>query len=86
MSLAAGIEAGDTIRERIIEHWRELLGIERVAPQDHFIHIGGNSLLATMLANRLEEELGVRPELTELFGTLDDVVAVYENLVRPKEA
>jgi len=49
-----------TIRERIVNHWRELLGIERVEPR--IIHPRRRqSLLASMLANRLERNWGCGP-------------------------
>jgi hypothetical protein len=57
-------------------HWRELLGVETVAPGDDFLAVGGNSMLATMLANRIEDELGVRPPVVELFATFEQVVAM----------
>ena len=63
-------------------HWRELLGVEAPSPGDDFISLGGNSMLATMLANRIEDELGVRPEVIELFTTLERVVAQCEALLR----
>ncbi len=69
------------LEHRIAAHWRELLGIELVRPGDHFIELGGNSMLATMLANRLEQELGVRPTVTDLFNTLHNVAAACAQLL-----
>jgi Phosphopantetheine attachment site len=63
-------------------HWRELLGVETPRPSDDFISVGGNSMLATMLANRIEDELGVRPEVVELFTTLEQIVALCEAMLR----
>jgi len=63
-------------------YWRELLGIEAPSPGDDFIALGGNSMLATMLANRLEDELGVRPEVVDLFTTLAGMVALCEAMLR----
>jgi acyl carrier protein len=63
-------------------HWRELLGVETPRPSDDFIGLGGNSMLATMLANRIEDELGVRPEVVDLFTTLERIVALCEALIR----
>ncbi|HEU4730405.1 MAG TPA: phosphopantetheine-binding protein [Kofleriaceae bacterium] len=63
-------------------HWRELLGVEAPRPGDDFIALGGNSMVATMLANRIEDELGVRPEVIDLFTTLGQTAALCEALLR----
>lgn len=70
-----------SIEDTIADYWRELLGTETVKPGDDFIALGGNSMLATMLANRLEDELGIRPEIVELFATLEHVARVCEGLL-----
>jgi acyl carrier protein len=70
-----------TLQDRIAAHWRDLLEVDRVQPGDHFIELGGNSMLATMLANRIEQELGVRPTVTDLFDTLHNVAATCEQLL-----
>jgi acyl carrier protein len=62
-----------SVEETIAGYWRELLGVEVVNPSDDFIGLGGNSMLAMMLANRIEDELGVRLEVVELFATLGQV-------------
>ena len=59
---------------RIAGYWRELLGVEVVRPTDDFIGLGGNSMLAMMLANRIEDELGIRLEIVELFATFGHIV------------
>jgi len=58
---------------RIAGYWRELLGVEVVRPTDDFIGLGGNSMLAMMLANRIEDELGIRLEIVELFATFGQI-------------
>lgn len=69
------------VEATIARHWRELLGIDAVAPTDHFIQLGGDSVRATMLANRLEDELGVRPSVVRLFTTLAEVARHCEALL-----
>jgi len=64
-------------------HWRELLGVEAPRGSDDFIALGGNSMLATMLANRIEDELGVRPQVVDLFTTLDQTVALCQAMLGP---
>ena len=70
------------MQQRLAGYWSELLGLQEIAPGDHFISLGGNSLLATMLANRIEEDLGIRPMMGELFNTLEEVATLCEQLVQ----
>ena len=70
-----------SVEATIARHWRELLGVDAVAPTDHFIQLGGDSVRATMLANRIEDELGVRPSVVELFTTLAEVARHCEALL-----
>jgi acyl carrier protein len=70
-----------SIQDTIAGYWRELLGVDAVQPDDDFIGLGGDSMRATMLANRIEDELGVRPEIAELFTTLALVARHCEDLL-----
>ena len=70
------------MEQRIAGYWGELLGLQEIGRGDHFIALGGNSLLATMLANRIEEDMGIRPSMGELFNTLGEVATSCEQLVR----
>jgi acyl carrier protein len=70
-----------SIANTIADYWKELLGVEVVNPGDDFIDLGGDSVRATMLANRIEDELGVRPEIAELFTTLEQVARNCEALL-----
>ncbi|HYO69987.1 MAG TPA: phosphopantetheine-binding protein [Archangium sp.] len=70
------------MEQRLAGYWSELLGLQEIGRGDHFISLGGNSLLATMLANRIEEELGIRPMMGELFNTLEEVATLCEQLLQ----
>jgi len=74
-----------SIEDTIAGYWRLLLDIEVVQPTDDFIGLGGDSLRATMLANRIEDELGVRPEIAELFTTLAEVARHCEALLAERD-
>jgi Phosphopantetheine attachment site len=52
--------------DAICGYCRELLDVTEVPRDALFLEIGGNSLLATMLANRLEEDHGVRPCIEDI--------------------
>lgn len=64
----------DDTHDTLAEYVRELIGIEEVGQDDLLLDIGGNSLIATMLANRVELAWEFRPTMVELmtckFGEL----------------
>jgi acyl carrier protein len=66
--------------------WKDLLGVEVVRPEDHFLEIGGNSLMATVLSNRIENELGVEVSMVELFNTLRAVATLCDELRQEQNA
>ncbi|MNO13082.1 Surfactin synthase subunit 1 [compost metagenome] len=42
----------------LVRMWRELLGIQRIGVNDHFLSLGGNSLKATVMLSRVYQEFG----------------------------
>ena len=70
-----------SIADTIAGYWKELLGVEAVRPDDDFIGLGGDSIRASMLARRIEDGLGVRPEIAELFTTMEQVAEHCEALL-----
>ncbi|MBB5960751.1 acyl transferase domain-containing protein, partial [Saccharothrix tamanrassetensis] len=50
--------------------WQDLLGVERVGPQDSFFDLGGNSLVAIQLVGAVNEALGSRLSLGDLYEGL----------------
>jgi len=53
--------------ERIARIWREVLALSNVSVDDTFFELGGDSLLALRVANRLRELFSVRVSLRDLF-------------------
>lgn len=47
--------------------WRDLLGVDRIAPQDSFFDLGGHSLLMVTLQDRIQQDLGAEVDITDLF-------------------
>ncbi len=65
---AAAAPPEDALAERIATIWRDLLGVERAAPDDDFFALGGHSLLAAELVARVAQDLGVTLTLRALVG------------------
>jgi acyl carrier protein len=67
--------ADDIVREC----WCEALDVREVSPHDDFFQLGGNSLLAVTLLERIEQRLGLELPFEALFvegtyGALRDSV------------
>ncbi|WP_312573395.1 non-ribosomal peptide synthetase, partial [Clostridium sp.] len=55
------------IEEKLVEIWKDVLNVERVGINDNFFEIGGHSLKATSLVNRIWKELNIEISLKEIF-------------------
>jgi hypothetical protein len=56
--------------------WAELLEMERVGVDDNFLLLGGESLLATQAASRLQMKFGCEISVREIFvGTVAEIAA-----------
>ncbi len=61
--------AASTPEEEVVTGlWVEILGHDRIAPEDDFFVLGGHSLLAPRLLARARERLGIDMTLVELFA------------------
>ncbi|GLZ77546.1 hypothetical protein Afil01_23530 [Actinorhabdospora filicis] len=67
--------------------WAELLGVPEVGRRDDFLALGGNSMHATRLVNRLRDRLGVSLPLPEIYrhSVLADLAARIDE-TRPTNA
>ena len=66
--------------ETIAAVWCEVLGLEAVADEDHFMLVGGDSLNATRVVARLRDRLAVDLDVEQLFD-----YPVFRDLVRHVE-
>ncbi len=68
--------------EKIYKIWSEILRIREIGRNDDFFNLGGNSLLAISLLNRIDEQLGVKISFKDLIinssiGELGQYVAEH---------
>lgn len=84
MAAAAAI-AEDAIATKIAAIWCELFRRPKVELTDHFLDLGGNSLLATRMALRLRKAFGVAVPLARILGapTIAKLTTVVATLLRP---
>jgi NAD(P)-dependent dehydrogenase (short-subunit alcohol dehydrogenase family)/acyl carrier protein len=57
----------DELERTVADVWREFLGFEQIGAHDSFFDLGGHSLVATQIVNRLRETFPVRISLQSLF-------------------
>lgn len=70
------------VEQALIELWQELLAVPRVEPHDDFLALGGHSLVAGQLANRVLDRFGVTLPLPVVYQAtvLSDLAARIEEL------
>ncbi|OPY29541.1 MAG: 3-hydroxypropionyl-coenzyme A synthetase [Methanobacterium sp. PtaU1.Bin242] len=59
----------DTVEEKLILLWQDILGVNRVGIRDTFFELGGHSLKATTLVSRIHKEFNVEFPLKKVFQT-----------------
>ncbi|OCL04842.1 N-(5-amino-5-carboxypentanoyl)-L-cysteinyl-D-valine synthase [Glonium stellatum] len=52
---------------QIISIWKELLGIEHVAPDDDFFAVGGDSILSLQVVAQIRRDLGLAASVKDIF-------------------
>jgi acyl transferase domain-containing protein len=65
----AGAAPDDDLQTVVADVWRELLGAERIGPDENFFALGGQSLLATRIISRLHELTGIELPVQAIFDT-----------------
>lgn len=65
------------------ELWTDVLGLERLSIHDRFLDVGGDSMLAGRLANRIRERLQIEVPLVTFFdaSTVAEQAALIEHLL-----
>ncbi|MFC7801271.1 beta-ketoacyl synthase N-terminal-like domain-containing protein [Bacillus subtilis] len=67
------------IEQKVGAIWEELFGIESIDVNDDFFEIGGHSLLAIQLFNRIQEDFDVELQIEDMFD--DPTIAGLAKLV-----
>ncbi len=79
---SAFVAPRDDVERTIAEIWQGLLGIDGIGVNDHFLELGGHSLMATRVLSRLKESFSVQMPMRELF----EAPTVAELAVRVRAA
>ena len=53
--------------KQIVSLWAQVLKVEKVGMNDNFLQLGGDSIMATFLASRVREEMGLEMPLISFF-------------------
>lgn len=72
-----------TVEEIIAESWREVLGLDEIGVQDDFIMLGGHSLAAMRIINRLNHVFDAELRMIDLLqhATIADLAAVLQEMI-----
>jgi acyl carrier protein len=63
---AAAAAATTPTEARLIALWREMLGLQDIAPNDDFFELGGHSLMATRMVTEIGRRFGRSLRLTDI--------------------
>ena len=69
------------VQQTLVRIWTEILAVQRIGIRDSFFDLGGQSLLAVAIFNRIERELGRKLPLSTLFRapTIERLAAVLDD-------
>jgi amino acid adenylation domain-containing protein len=81
------VPANDSLEEKLVSIWRQVLGVDRVGVNDNFFSLGGHSLLAVRLFAEIEKLTGWNVPLLTLFESptirqLADVIRRMQSEMR----
>jgi malonyl CoA-acyl carrier protein transacylase len=62
------VAPGNEMEHALADIWQNFFAIKQVGIQDDFFELGGNSLLATTMVSRINQQLGIRIPLAEVYN------------------
>ncbi|UZO79163.1 amino acid adenylation domain-containing protein [Aquimarina sp. ERC-38] len=68
-----------SIERQLIPIWKEVLKVDGIEPQDNFFDLGGHSILATQLVNKIRNVFTVDIEIKDVF--IHDTIATLANFI-----
>lgn len=80
------ISSPEQVRRLVEQIWDDVLGAAASRREATFYDLGGQSMSAIRIVTRIEDELGVTVDVTELFDDPDLETLVGTVLVRAKAA
>jgi methyltransferase, FkbM family/amino acid adenylation domain len=77
------VAARTPTEKRLVEIWKEVLGLERIGVRDNFFELGGHSLLATQVVSRVYNHFQIDLPLRTIFqtGTIETLAEAIDGLV-----
>ncbi len=74
------VEPVTDIEKSIAEHWKTILGYQPIGVLDDYFEVGGNSLLATQLINKIVKDTGVELTIAEVLAnsTIKDLALLID--------
>jgi acyl-CoA synthetase (AMP-forming)/AMP-acid ligase II/acyl carrier protein len=80
---AVFVEPRTAVEKELARLWADVLGLNRVGVHDHFLDLGGDSLLAARLVSRIREQLRLELSMLSLFEapTVSDQSRVVEEML-----
>jgi acyl-CoA synthetase (AMP-forming)/AMP-acid ligase II len=67
--------------QQVVTLWSQVLRVEKVGMHDNFLQLGGDSIMATFLASRVREEMGLEMPLMSFFES-PTPAGMCRNLIR----
>jgi amino acid adenylation domain-containing protein len=79
---AGYVAAVGLVQQQLVEMWEELLGVKPIGMRDDFFALGGDSLQAARLFDRIEQRYGKRLALSTLFAaaTIEQIAHVVQEV------
>jgi acyl-CoA synthetase (AMP-forming)/AMP-acid ligase II/acyl carrier protein len=80
-SRAEYIPPQSAFEQQVVALWAQVLKVEKVGMHDSFLQLGGDSIMATSLASRVREEMGLEMPLVSFFES-PTPAGMCRNLIR----